>query len=76
MDDVVLTQLMHGLDEDMALPIHILATIKKELIRRGIKANRLSVEARGYNEPLDFEDSKGVQNRRFEIELKTSSEDL
>lgn len=51
-------------------------TIKKELIRRGIKANRLSVEARGYNEPLDFEDSKGVQNRRFEIELKTSSEDL
>merc|ERR1712154_18405 len=33
MDDVVLTQLMHGLDEDMALPIHILATIKKELIQ-------------------------------------------
>ena len=32
-DDVVAAQLKDGLEEDMGLPIHILATIKDELIK-------------------------------------------
>ena len=32
-DDTVATQLMEGLDEDMGLPIHILATIKDGLTK-------------------------------------------
>ena len=50
--------------------------LKKELVKKGIKINRISVEGRGYSEPIDLFDSTGTANRRFEIELKTTSEEL
>lgn len=50
--------------------------LKNELVKRGISKKRLSIEGRGYSEPVSLDDSRSLKNKRFEIELNKISEEL